>query len=124
MAVEGADRISLVVESEKRKGRNGDYTVKVVKHNGKSWTVGKKGQDKVEVGGTYPFKLEKSEYNDQIYYWANLIEDETEKPDKKPEQKPEQPSSAITNTQFVAYFKSLDKEKKITALKYLLDQME
>lgn len=116
---ENVKQISLVVEEETRKGREGDYKVKVVKNQDKSWTVGKKYQDKVEVGKTYTFELQKSEYKDQIYYWANLIESQ---------QQPTQSDAAqsqqiITNTQVVEYFKNLDATAKKNMIQYLVGLM-
>lgn len=113
---ENVESIRLTVEEEKRKGRSGDYTVKVVKSQGKTWTVGKKDQENVKVGQEYTFSLQKSEYNDSIYYWANLAKDDSKKGEEGSSN-----SAGITNKDVVSYFKALDKDAQKKMIAYLVD---
>lgn len=115
---EDVKSIKLKVEEEKRKGRNGDYTTKVVKDQGKTWTVSKKDQDAVKVGYTYDFSLAKSEYNDSIYYWANLLSSSDVRSEESSSS-----SSKITNKEVVAYFNALDKDAKKKMIAYLVEQL-
>lgn len=67
------EEVTAKVTEVSKRGREGSYKEKVVQFNGKDYTVGKNDKDKVKVGREYDFKLTKSEYNDKLYYWANLI---------------------------------------------------
>ena len=117
---ENVESIVLKVEEETRKGRNGDYTVKVVKSQEKTWTVGKKDVDLVKVGQTYTFNLQKSEYNDTIYYWANLTKDQKASVSEEASSS----STKITNKDVVAYFDSLDKEAQKSMIWYLIERVK
>lgn len=120
------ESVELEVQSEKRKGQGGkDYDTLFVEHKGKKWTIGKKSADHVKKGNTYDFNLQKSEWNDKIYYWANLnedVDDKSEKKDKADDDKKDS-SNGVTNTQVVEYFKALPMSKKISMLQYLLGVM-
>lgn len=108
------EKIRLTVEEEERKGRNGKYKVKVVKYKGKTWTVGKKESDKVDVGGKYKFKLVKNEYNDQIYYWANFADDVEDSNDGESEED----KVKKVKKDFLEFFgnQTLERQKKILAV--------
>lgn len=67
------DVVAKVVQIEKR-GKEGSYKELAVKVNGKDHVISKNDKSKVKVGQEYHFKLTKSEYNDKLYYWANLID--------------------------------------------------
>lgn len=113
------ESIELMVESEKRKGQGGkEFNTLIVKHNGKIWTVGKKSADSVKEGETYNFNLQKSEWKDKIYYWANLNNSD-EKP-KKENNIENGTACEITNTRVVEYFKKLTLQKKLRMLQYLI----
>lgn len=104
------------VEEVSKRGKEGSYTVKVVKFNSKEYTVSKDDKDKVKVGQEYEFKLTKSEYNDKLYYWANLVQKET---------KQDQQSGAQEDfkKQVFAYLDNLPKEQKVLTIKYLVDRI-
>lgn len=111
------EKILAKVEEVSKRGREGTYKAKVVKVNGKEWTISKDDKDSVEVGKEYNFKLSKSEYNDKLYYWANLIADE-------------KPSASSNNTtdddfkkQVFAWLSALDKDKKKSVITYLLEKI-
>lgn len=114
------ESIQLEVLSEKRKGQGGkDYETLYVEYNGKKWTVGKKSSDRVKRGEKYDFNLQKSEWKDKIYYWANLNDDSgSEEAPRKDE--PSQGPGEVTNTQIVEYFRALSLEKKLRMLQYLI----
>lgn len=109
------DILAEVVEVTQR-GRGGSYQNKVVQVNGKDHVVSKNDKDKVQVGKSYHFRLTKSEYNDKLYYWANLIED------KEPESSSEKSEDDFKRQAF-AWMKKLDTEKKKEIIKYLLDRI-
>ena len=104
------------VEEVSKRGKEGNYTAKVVKFNSKEYTVSKDDKDKVKVGQEYEFKLTKSEYNDKLYYWANLVQKET-KQDQQPE------GSEDFKKQVFAYLDNLPKEQKVLTIKYLVDRI-
>ena len=109
------DSVIAKVEEVSKRGREGSYTVKVVKVEGKEYTVSKDDKDKVKVGQEYEFKLTKSEYNDKLYYWANLIQKED---------KPGQSSSSDDfKKQVFNWLDNLPKEQKVKTIKYLIDQL-
>lgn len=111
------------VSLAERRGKEGKFQVKVVSYDGKDYEVGKTYKDQVEVGGEYVFNLSKSEYNDKLYYWANLVT-------KRSQDKPAENKSSSVNIgddeakkQAFNYLNSLDKEHKISVIKYLLDRI-
>ena len=103
------------VEEVSKRGKEGTYKSKVVKVNGKEYTVGKDDKDKVKVGQEYEFKLSKSEYNDKLYYWANLVES-----DKK-DQGESQGSQSITSKEFFDYWDNLPMDNQKKAFKYFFE---
>ena len=107
--------IRAKVEEVSKRGKEGSYTAKVVKVEGKEYTIGKDDKEKVKTGQEYEFKLTKSEYNDKLYYWANLI------------QKDSQPAQAQNADEFkrqvFAWLDSLPKEQRVATIKYLVDQL-
>lgn len=115
------ESVRLVVEEEERKGRNGKYSVKIVRYKGKVWTVGKKETDKVDVGGKYEFKLVKNEYNDQIYYWANLAETDDDGDETPNKSKPSDFDKVKKD--FIKYFESQSLEKQKQILGVLLEKL-
>ena len=117
-----AKNISLKVEIEQVSTQNGKVDRKVVKHNGKIWTVGKKGRDKVEVGKSYNFDLEKSEYNDKIYYWANLVESETNSNTGDGSTSASDEKTVKSN--FMTWFDSQSQNKKIEVITVLLGHLK
>jgi hypothetical protein len=104
------------VEEVSKRGKEGSYTAKVVKFNSKEYTVSKDDKDKVKVGQEYEFKLTKSEYNDKLYYWANLIQKEN-----KQDNQPGNPDEF--KKQVFAYLDNLPKEQKVLTIKYLVDRI-
>jgi hypothetical protein len=113
------EKVILLVEEQTRKGKEGQYTERVVECEGKKYTIGKNSRDKVEVGKTYEFNLSKSEYNDKLYYWANLANSKKEQPPK--------PSVDTDSTEFknqvFSYLRGLDRQKQIATVKYILDNL-
>ena len=108
------EKVSLqVVEVEKR-GKEGKYKEKAVKYKDKTYTVGKKDKDSVKVGKTYEFTLTKSEYNDKLYYWANLVESEGKKEEGSS-------SSNMDSKAFFDYWAKLSPENQKKAFKYFFD---
>lgn len=105
------------VEEVSKRGKEGNYTAKVVKFNSKEYTVSKDDKDKVKVGQEYEFKLTKSEYNDKLYYWANLVQKETKQDQQSG------PSPDEFKKQVFAYLDSLPKEQKVLTIKYLVDRI-
>ena len=101
-----------VVEVEKR-GKEGKYKEKAVKYNDKTFIVSKKDKDSVKVGETYEFSLTKSEFNDKLYYWANL------KIEKKAEG--EEPSKGMDSKAFFDYWSTLPAENQKKAFKYFFE---
>lgn len=110
-----SESITAKVEEVSKRGKEGSYKSKVVKFNNKEYTVSKDDKDKVKVGQEYLFKLTKSEYNDKLYYWANLIES-----DKKDEGE-SQGSSGITSKEFFDYWDSLPMDNQKKAFKYFFE---
>jgi hypothetical protein len=102
------------VEEVSKKGREGTYKAKVIKFNSKEYTVSKDDKEKVQVGQEYEFKLTKSEYNDKLYYWANLIQKEVKQDSQS------QVGSEDFKKQVFSYLDSLSKENKIATIEYLL----
>ena len=113
------EKVTAKVEEVSKRGKEGSYKVKVVKFNNKEYTVGKEDKDSVKVGQTYDFKLSKSEYNDKLYYWANLVKQE-QSGDKAEEGGSE--DQAFKNQVF-AYLKALPKDKKIATINYILNTL-
>lgn len=99
-----------------RRGPQGQYKEKVVQYNGKDYVVGKNDRDEVEVGKKYTFNLFKSEYNDKLYYWANLAKDEDSGSmgDSSKDQRKKEGFS---------WLNSLTKEEKKKVIVYLLDKV-
>lgn len=112
------EKVLAKVEEVNKRGKEGTYTAKVVKYNGKEHTVSKDDKDKVKAGVEYNFKLTKSEYNDKLYYWANLIEDKT-----SPESGSSEQSDEDFKKKVFAYLDGLDKEKKKSVINYLLKKL-
>ena len=111
------ESLSAKVEEVSKKGREGSYKVKVVKANGKEWSVSKDDKDKVQVGREYNFKLSKSEYNDKLYYWANLIKSEnTDIQDLEDGDEFKQ--------KVFSWLKNLSYEEKKKVIIYLIDKMK
>ena len=108
------EKVTAKVEEVSKRGKEGSFKVKVVKFNSKEYTVGKEDKDSVKVGQTYDFKLSKSEYNDKLYYWANLIKQE------QGEGSPEEGEDQAFKNQVFAYLKALPKDKKIATIEYIL----
>ena len=107
------ESIVAKVEEVSKRGKEGNYTAKVVKFNSKEYTVSKDDKDKVKVGQEYEFKLTKSEYNDKLYYWANLVQKESqgEQPDK----------TGITSKDFFGYWDNLPMDNQKKAFKYFFE---
>lgn len=99
-----------------RRGPQGQYKEKVVQYNGKDYVVGKNDRDSVEVGGKYTFNLSKNEYNDKLYYWANLVKEggSDNKDDSSKDQRKKEGFS---------WLNSLTKEEKKKVIVYLLDKI-
>lgn len=109
------ESIKAKVEEVSKKGREGSYKVKVVKANGKEWTVSKDDKDSVKVGQEYNFKLSKSEYNDKLYYWANLL---------KSEEAPEDGESQDEfKSKVFKWLAALDTDQKKKVIVYLLERI-
>ena len=104
------------VEEVSKRGKEGNYTAKIVKFNSKEYTVSKDDRDKVKVGQEYEFKLTKSEYNDKLYYWANLVQ-------KENRQDNQSSNSDEFKKQVFAYLDNLPKEQKVLTIKYLVDRI-
>lgn len=100
-----------------RRGPQGQYKEKVVQYNGKDYVVGKNDRDSVEVGKKYSFNLSKSEYNDKLYYWANLVKDENS------DEGGNSPSSDQRKKEGFSWLNSLTKEEKKKVIIYLLDKV-
>lgn len=100
-----------------RRGPQGQYKEKVVQYNGKDYVVGKNDRDSVEVGKKYSFNLSKSEYNDKLYYWANLVKDEDS------DEGGNSPSSDQRKKEGFSWLNSLTKEEKKKVIVYLLDKV-
>ena len=100
-----------------RRGPQGQYKEKVVQYNGKDYVVGKNDRDSVEVGKKYSFNLSKSEYNDKLYYWANLVKDEDS------DEGGNSPSSDQRKKEGFSWLNSLTKEEKKKVIIYLLDKV-
>lgn len=100
-----------------RRGSQGQYKDKAVQYNGKDYIVGKNDRDDVEVGKKYSFNLSKSEYNDKLYYWANLVkgEDSSEGGNS--------PSKDQRKKEGFSWLNSLTKEEKKKVIVYLLDKV-
>lgn len=110
------ENVSLKVGEQTKKGKEGSYVEKVVEFNGKKYVLGKADKDKVKVGETYDFKLVKSEFNDKLYYWANLV-------NQKKEEAPANTGTDEFKTKVFSYLKKLDREKQIATVKYILDNL-
>lgn len=100
-----------------RRGPQGQYKEKVVQYNEKDYVVGKNDRDSVEVGKKYSFNLSKSEYNDKLYYWANLVKDEDS------DEGGNSPSSDQRKKEGFSWLNSLTKEEKKKVIVYLLDKV-
>ena len=113
------DSLAEVVLVEKR-GKEGPYKAKVVKVNNKDWVVSKNDKDKVKVGQKYHFELSKSEYDDKLYYWANLI-DGGEGDDSK------NSNSSVNDQDFkkkvFSWLNNLSPEEKKKTIIYLLEKL-
>lgn len=111
------ESVMAKVEEVSKRGKEGNYSAKVVKVGGKEYTVSKDDKDKVKVGQEYEFKLTKSEYNDKLYYWANLIQ--------KEQGQGQQPAanSDEFKKQVFSYLDGLSKEQKVLTIKYLVDRI-
>lgn len=111
------ENVRAKVEEVSKRGKEGSYKAKVVKVNGKEWSVSKDDKDKVKVGQEYNFKLSKSEYNDKLYYWANLIAEEGSGSGQ----------SEIDDGEFKKkvfdWLSKLDKDKKKSVITYLLERI-
>ena len=106
--------LAKVVEVTKR-GKEGSYQEKVVEYNGKNYSVGKNSKDKVKVGQEYEFKLSKSEYNDKLYYWANLLEENQSSSESSGK------SGELTSKEFFDYWDNLPAENQKKAFKYFFE---
>lgn len=113
------EKVVLVVGEQTRRGKEGQYTEKVVECEGKKYTIGKYSKDKVEIGKTYSFDLSKSEYNDKLYYWANLSNNRGE---SVPKSAMDVNSDEFKRSVF-NYLKGLDRDKQIATIKYILDNL-
>lgn len=100
-----------------RRGPQGQYKDKAVQYNGKDYIVGKNDRDEVEVGKEYSFNLSKSEYNDKLYYWANLVKDEDSS------KRSNSSSSDQRKKEGFSWLNSLTKEEKKKVIIYLLDKV-
>ena len=100
-----------------RRGPQGQYKDKAVQYNGKDYIVGKNDRDEVEVGNEYSFNLSKSEYNDKLYYWANLVKDEDSS------KRSNSSSSDQRKKEGFSWLNSLTKEEKKKVIIYLLDKV-
>lgn len=100
-----------------RRGPQGQYKDKAVQYNGKDYIVGKNDRDDVEVGKKYSFNLSKSEYNDKLYYWANLVKDED------PDERGNSSSKDQRKKEGFSWLNSLTKEEKKKVIVYLLDKV-
>ena len=109
------ESIIAKVEEVSKRGKEGTYKVKVVKFNNKEYSVSKDDKDSVKVGQEYEFKLTKSEYNDKLYYWANLIET------GKKESGESQSSPTFTSKDFFDYWDNLPMDNQKKAFKYFFE---
>ena len=109
------ESIIAKVEEITKKGKEGSYKAKVVKVEGKDYTVSKNDSEKVKVGQEYEFKLTKSEYNDKLYYWANLIQKESQADNTKDQDE--------FKREVFAWLDSLPKEQRVATIKYLIDKL-
>lgn len=100
-----------------RRGPQGQYKDKAVQYNGKDYIVGKNDRDEVEVGKEYSFNLSKSEYNDKLYYWANLVKDEDSG------KRGNSSSGDQRKKEGFSWLNSLTKEEKKKVIVYLLDKV-
>lgn len=100
-----------------RRGPQGQYKDKAVQYNGKDYIVGKNDRDDVEVGKQYSFNLSKSEYNDKLYYWANLVKDEDS------DERGNSSSKDQRKKEGFSWLNSLTKEEKKKVIVYLLDKV-
>lgn len=69
------ENVKAKVVTVTKRGREGQYKAKAIQVDGKDWMIGKRDDDKVKVGNEYLFNLVKNEYNDKLYYFANLVKD-------------------------------------------------
>ena len=113
------ENVTAKVEEVSKRGKEGNYTEKVVKFEGKDYTVSKGDREKVKTGSEYSFKLTKSEYNDKLYYWANLIVKE----DKKTQESGDHKDPDEIKKQAFAWLNGLSKEEKVAVVKYLVDRI-
>lgn len=100
-----------------RRGPQGQYKDKAVQYNGKDYIVGKNDRDDVEVGKKYSFNLSKSEYNDKLYYWANLIKDKVSNEEGNSSNRDQR------NKEGFSWLNSLTKDEKKKVIIYLLDKV-
>lgn len=115
------DIVGKVVQV-KKKGKEGEYQAKVVQYKNKDYEVGKNYKDQVTVGKEYHFKLTKSEFNDKLYYWANLIEKGLKSEGDTPNQS-ETPAEDTLKKQVFKYLEGLDKDKKKAVINYLIERL-
>lgn len=111
------ESIRAKVEEVSKRGKEGSYKAKVVKVNGKEWSVSKDDKDKVKVGQEYDFKLSKSEYNDKLYYWANLISEGSSDSGQLEIDEGEFKKKVFD------WLSKLDKDKKKQVINYLLERI-
>lgn len=100
-----------------RRGPQGQYKDKAVQYNGKDYIVGKNDRDDVEVGKKYSFNLSKSEYNDKLYYWANLVKEEVSNGEGNSSNRDQRKKEGFS------WLNSLTKEEKKKVIIYLLDKV-
>lgn len=100
-----------------RRGPQGQYKDKAVQYNGKDYIVGKNDRDDVEVGKKYSFNLSKSEYNDKLYYWANLVKDKVSNEEGNSSNGDQRKKEGFS------WLNSLTKEEKKKVIIYLLDKV-
>lgn len=112
------ENVRAKVEEVSKRGKEGSYKAKVVKVNNKEWTISKDDKDRVNVGQEYDFKLSKSEYNDKLYYWANLISNESSDSGQSSIEVEDELKKKVFD-----YLNSLDKDKKKSVIDYLLKRI-
>lgn len=110
------ESVRLTVEEVEKRGKEGRYKEKAVKYSGKTYTVSKNDRDSVKVGKAYNFSLSKSEYNDKLYYWANLVKDESSEKGGEGSS-----SEGMDSKLFFDYWNGLTAERQMKALKYFIN---